>query len=167
MLKISVVIPVYNMEKYLEQCIRSIREQTLLDIELICINDGSTDGSLELLETYCGQDSRIRVITQENKGVGEARNRGIREAKGEYLAFMDPDDYYLDERILEDMYQAAVTHESQICGGSLSEDHKNGQWIRKEFQGTQNILLNKRGILSTKIINLIMDFSVLSIKGSF
>lgn len=135
MLKISVVIPVYNMEKYLEQCIKSIREQTLLDIELICINDGSTDSSLDLLEAYCEQDSRIRVITQENKGVGAARNRGIREAKGEYVAFMDPDDYYLDERILEDLYQAATAQGVQICGGSLSEDHKDGQWIRKEFLG--------------------------------
>ncbi len=135
MIKISVIIPVYNMEQYMEQCIDSVLGQTLEEIELICVNDGSTDSSLQILEKYKEKSEKVRIISQENQGVGNARNNGIKNAKGKYIAFMDPDDYYLDSKILEDLYQAAEEQNVMICGGSLSEDHKNGNWIRKEFLG--------------------------------
>ena len=135
MIKVSVVIPVYNMERYLEQCLDSVLGQTLEEIELICVNDGSTDNSLQILQKYKEKSQKISIVSQENQGVGKARNNGIEEAKGKYIAFMDPDDYYLDSKVLEDLYQAAEEQKVFICGGSLSEDHKNGQWIRKEFLG--------------------------------
>lgn len=89
---VSVVIPVYNTEMWLEECLDSIIRQTLREIEIICVNDGSTDRSSEILRTYAEADSRIRIICQENKGLSEARNTGVRTASGEYLYFMDSDD---------------------------------------------------------------------------
>lgn len=91
--KISVIIPVYNVEKYLPQCLDSITQQTFKDIEIICINDGSLDNSPAILEEYSNKDSRIKIINQQNKGLSEARNTGINEAKGEYISFVDSDDY--------------------------------------------------------------------------
>ena len=79
MIKISVIIPIYNMEEYLPQCLDSIVSQTLREIEILCIDDGSTDGSEEVLKLYCNRDSRIRVIKQNNQGVSCARNLGIEE----------------------------------------------------------------------------------------
>ena len=93
MVKISVVIPVYNVEKYLEQCLDSVIAQSFEDIEVICVNDGSTDSSLEILKRYADNDSRIKIISQKNKGAGAARNVGIENAAGEYVYFMDSDDY--------------------------------------------------------------------------
>lgn len=135
MTKVSVVIPVYNMEKYIKQCLDSVLGQTLQEIELVCVNDGSTDNSLQILEQYQKKSNKVHIINQENQGVGKARNKGIDEAAGEYIVFMDPDDYYLDDKILEDLYKAAKEQNVLICGGSLSEDHKDGKWIRKEFLG--------------------------------
>ena len=84
--KLSVIIPVYNVEKYLKRCLDSVINQTLKDIEILCINDGSTDDSLSILEEYKSKDSRIVVITQENKGLAATRNVGIENANGFTLA---------------------------------------------------------------------------------
>lgn len=89
---ISVIVPIYNAEKYLKNSLDSILEQTLKDIEIICINDGSTDGSLSILESYAAKDSRIILITQENAGVAQARNVGLKQATGQWIAFCDSDD---------------------------------------------------------------------------
>lgn len=86
--KITLIVPVYNVEKWLPQCMDSLVGQTLKDIEILCINDGSTDHSLDVLESYAAKDQRIRVISQQNAGQGAARNRGIREAKGAYVGFV-------------------------------------------------------------------------------
>ena len=93
MVKISVIIPVYNVEKYLRQCLDSICSQTFKDIEIICVNDGSADGSLDILKEYRENDERISIYTQENRGAGASRNLGIDHATGEYVYFMDSDDY--------------------------------------------------------------------------
>ena len=93
MVEISVIIPVYNSEKYLRGCLDSVISQSFNDIEIICVNDGSTDGSLSILESYQKQDSRIKIIQEENKGAGAARNLGIANATGKYTYFMDSDDY--------------------------------------------------------------------------
>ena len=103
MVKVSVIIPVYNVENYLEECLDSIINQTLKDIEIICINDGSTDSSLEILNDYASKDSRIKVLTQENCGVSVSRNHGIKLAIGEYIYFMDSDDI-LELTALEELY---------------------------------------------------------------
>lgn len=102
MVKISVIVPVYNTESYLRQCIDSILNQTFEDIEIICVNDGSTDGSLDILTDFEKRDTRVKVYTQENQGVGVARNRGLEYACGEYVYFMDSDDY-LNDNALEDV----------------------------------------------------------------
>ena len=89
---ISVIVPVYNVEEYLEECLESIKHQTYTDIEVILVNDGSTDNSKEICEKYCRQDNRFKLINQENQGLSEARNVGIRESIGEYIYFVDSDD---------------------------------------------------------------------------
>lgn len=92
--KVSVIIPVYNTEKYLRQCLDSVINQTLTDIEIICVDDGSTDSSLEILREYEQKGSRIKVLQQENQYAGVARNRGLDIASGEYLLFLDSDDVF-------------------------------------------------------------------------
>ncbi len=93
MTKFSIIVPVYNVEKYLKECLDSIVNQTFGDFEIICINDESTDRSLDILKEYSEHDSRFVVISQKNQGQGVARNKGINLAKGEYVLFVDPDDW--------------------------------------------------------------------------
>ena len=113
--KISVIVPVYNTIKYLKQCIDSLLSQTLGDFEVICVDDGSTDGSLELLREYEKSDERIKVLQHENDGCGaaNARNMGIKEAKGEYLIFLDSDDFF-HEQLLEKTYKRATEVSADI-----------------------------------------------------
>ena len=92
MTKISVIIPVYNVEKYLKECLNSVINQTLKDLEIICVNDGSIDNSLKIMKEYALKDPRIKILSQKNQGVSEARNFGIKNATGEYVAFLDADD---------------------------------------------------------------------------
>ncbi len=119
-IKISVIIPVYNMENSIAECLDSIQKQTLQEIEIICVNDGSTDSSLEVLEEYKKRDARMQIITTENRGSGPARNTGICTAKGEYIAFMDVDDFYPKSDVLETLYTVAVEKEADVCGGSMA-----------------------------------------------
>ena len=90
---VSVIVPVYNAADYLAECLDSLLEQTLKEIEIICIDDGSTDSSLEILRSYEQRDSRVAVLKQNNAGPGAARNNGIEAARGEYLYFLDADDF--------------------------------------------------------------------------
>lgn len=104
-MKISVIVPVYNCEPYVERCIRSIMEQTYTNLEIICINDGSTDNSGKVLDRLCREDSRIHVIHQQNAGVSAARNRGLDTATGELITFVDSDD-----AIEMDMYETLLQY---------------------------------------------------------
>ena len=106
MCKLSVIIPVYNVESYLKECLDSVCNQTLEDIEIICIDDGSTDNSLNILKEYASSDSRIKIISKENGGQATARNLGIREACGEYIAFVDSDDF-IKPTMFEKLYSKA------------------------------------------------------------
>ena len=117
MVKVSVIIPVYNVEKSLRQCLESLLGQTLEDIELLCINDGSTDGSLEILEEYASKDERVKIFDKENEGQGVGRNIGIKNATGEFIAFVDPDDW-VEPEMYEKMYNQAKKINSQVvfCG---------------------------------------------------
>ena len=92
--KISIIMPTYNVQDYLPAAMESVINQTFSDIEIICINDGSTDNSLQILEDYARKDNRIKIIDQQNQGVSAARNKGIENANGEYIMFLDPDDTY-------------------------------------------------------------------------
>lgn len=103
---VSVIIPVYNVEKYLNQCLDSVLNQTLQDIEVICVNDSSTDGSLAILEEYAKKDERVTVVTQPNSGAGAARNKGLSLAAGKYLSFLDSDDFF-EPDMLELAYNKA------------------------------------------------------------
>ena len=120
MIKVSVIIPIYNAERYLSECLDSVLSQTLRDIEIICIDDGSTDSSPIIVQTRKMTDSRIISVRQENSGSGKARNLGLTLASGEYVAFMDADDYYPHNDVLEKMYSAAVSKKVLVCGGGLA-----------------------------------------------
>ena len=114
---VSVIVPVYNVALFLADCLESIIHQTLQNIEIIAINDGSTDKSPEILKQYAQKDKRIKIITQENKGLSAARNVGINEAQGEFISFVDSDDW-IDPTFLEKLYQSAIAHKADIacCG---------------------------------------------------
>ena len=103
MAKISIIVPVYNNEKFLEKCLNSLINQTLKNIEIICINDESTDKSLQLLEKFANIDKRIQIINQTHSGPSIARNKGIKKAKGEYIGFVDSDDW-VDLNFFEQLY---------------------------------------------------------------
>lgn len=118
MAKVSIIVPVYNVEKYLRKCLDSLINQTLKEIEIICINDGSTDKSLEILEEYKNRDSRIILLNQENSGQSIARNNGIKKATGEYIGFVDPDDW-VDLDYYEKLYNAANTNDTDIAVGGI------------------------------------------------
>ena len=113
MVKVSVIIPVYNTEKYLRECLDSVVNQTLQDIEIICINDGSTDNSLGILKEYEKLDNRIRIISQQNQGQSVARNCGIVESRGQFIYFMDSDDY-LELTALEESYEISKRNNLDI-----------------------------------------------------
>jgi len=105
--KVSVIIPIYNVEQYLRKCLGSVINQTLKDIEIICVNDGSTDGSLQILQEYEQKDDRIKIIDKANSGYGDSMNKGLDAATGEYIGIVEPDDY-----IDKDMY--LVLHDVAI-----------------------------------------------------
>ena len=96
---VSVIIPVYKAEDFIRKCVGSVTAQTLKDIEIICVDDGSPDNSLEILKELAAEDSRVKVISQPNGGAGAARNNGLRHATGEYLSFLDADDYWEPQKL--------------------------------------------------------------------
>lgn len=123
--KISIIVPIFNEELYLEQCLNSLINQTFSNIEIICVNDGSTDGSIEILENYHEIDSRIKIISQKNYGVSAARNNGINHAKGEYILFVDADDW-LDLNTCDELYVNAISNDSDIVlFNSVKEDEND------------------------------------------
>ncbi|MDE7468829.1 MAG: glycosyltransferase family 2 protein, partial [Desulfovibrionaceae bacterium] len=106
---VSIIIPVYNVEKYLEECLESACKQTLKDIEIICVDDGSTDRSREIIVSYAERDPRIYLIDSPHGGASSARNRGIEHARGTYIQFLDSDDY-IEPMMSSIMYTTITTH---------------------------------------------------------
>ena len=121
--KVSVIIPVYNAEKYIGECLDSLRRQTLKNIEIICVDDGSKDGTLEILQKYAAEDKRIKVFCQENQYAGAARNFGMDNASGRYMLFLDADDFF-DENLLEKTYREAERCQAEVVlfGGQSYDD---------------------------------------------
>ena len=115
---ISVIVPIYNVEPYLSQCLDSIISQTLADIEIICVNDGSTDNSLQILQKYAAQDNRIKIINQPNQGLSAARNSGIDVATGEFIGFVDSDDYIAPD-FYETLYTVAKKYKANIAASNI------------------------------------------------
>lgn len=113
MLDVSVIIPVYNAEEHLTECLQSVCGQTLKNIEIICVNDGSTDKSAQILADFAKADSRVRVLKQENAGAGAARNFGLREARGQYLSFLDADDFF-EPDMLEKAFNKALSDSADV-----------------------------------------------------
>ena len=112
---VSVIVPVYNVASFLPRCLESVQRQTLKKLEIICVDDGSTDDSCKIIEHLQAMDSRIHLICQEHAGPGVARNLGIASAKGEYVSFLDSDDYYYETDALEKMYIAAKENKANVC----------------------------------------------------
>lgn len=109
MIKVSIIVPIYNVEIYLEECLDSILNQTLKDIEIICVNDGSTDSSLTILKDYAERDNRIKIIDKKNSGYGHSMNVGIDNAIGKYIGIVEPDDY-IKSTMYEELYNLAETY---------------------------------------------------------
>lgn len=128
MVKISVIIPVYNVEKYLEECIMSICNQTFKDFEIVIIDDGSSDNSISILKKYAKMDDRIRLFVQENKGISATRNKGLLEAQGIYILFVDSDDYILPNT-LDVLWENALKTDADIVLGNAwsfyNDDYSN------------------------------------------
>jgi glycosyltransferase involved in cell wall biosynthesis len=116
--KISVIIPVYNVEEYLEECVRSVMNQSLKDIEIILVNDGSPDGCPKIMDKLAAEDERIRIINQENSGLSAARNAGYRSSNGEYVHFLDSDDYIKDG-MYQEMYEYATKNDLDLVKSNL------------------------------------------------
>jgi len=131
--KVSIIIPVYNAERDLEQCLSNALEQSERAIEVIAIDDGSTDGSAEILEKSQNLDSRVVVLSQENAGSGRARNAGLKAANGRFVAFLDSDDWYPDRETLAKLYRAADANGALICGGSFCRITEDG--FQTQFSG--------------------------------
>ncbi|MFI3212380.1 MAG: glycosyltransferase [Eubacteriales bacterium] len=151
---ISIIIPVYNGEKYIERCIMSICNQTCKDVEIILIDDGSTDNSLMVCQQLSKVYSFITVIHQDNAGVSSARNRGLERANGEYITFVDIDDW-LKPTILESMLKVAVNEQSQltICGFEECRENQFQQEQQKDDTPIGNVkLLNKSDYVSDYLL---------------
>ncbi len=147
--KVSVIIPVYNTEDYLRQCLDSVCSQTLDDIEIICVNDGSTDSCGDILAEYSKKDQRIKVLQQQNKGAGVARNTGLKAARAKYLYFLDPDDY-IDKSLLAravariDKLQAdVVVFESYELNAKTSQVRRMDWLFHKEWVPAQEPFSHK------------------------
>ena len=125
MTKVSVIIPVYNAETYLRECLDSVASQTLSDIEIICVNDGSTDSSPEILREYASRDDRFVIIDKQNEGYGRGMNDGFDRASGEYIGIVESDDYILPE-MYEELYDRAVKHDLDLIKADFYRFHDEG-----------------------------------------
>lgn len=128
---ISIIVPVYNVEKYLEQCIDSLVNQTYKNIEIIIVNDGSTDSSGELCDKLAKRDSRINVVHKKNAGLGFARNTGLEFVKGKYVTFIDSDDF-ADVDLIENLYNEIILNNADTCIGGFKRVNDDGKVLYKE-----------------------------------
>lgn len=127
--QISILVPIYNVQDYLQQCLESLTNQTLRDLEIICINDGSTDKSLSIIKHFQKSDSRIKLINKSNSGYGDSMNRGLAKARGKYIGIVEPDDY-IDLDAFEKLYSYADTFDAEVVRANYyfnrnGEDQKN------------------------------------------
>lgn len=157
--KVSVIIPVYNVEKYLERCLDSVLAQTFQDFEVICVNDGSTDNSLEILQQYVQKDERVKILNQENKGLSEARNVALDVAIGEFIAFADSDDFYVPN-FLELLLKSQKDTGVDIVGCDFQKIYKTTDILTsvfgvhpKVYQDALKVLLHKDNFIHFNVWN--------------
>lgn len=136
MVKVSVIVPVYNTEKYLAKCLDSLVNQTLTDIEIIIVNDGSPDNSQEIIDDYTQRFPQIKAFKKPNGGLSDARNFGIEKASGEFIGFVDSDDY-VDLKMFESMYEKATLHDAEIVLCDLEKVNEKGEAFRPLPQSPQ------------------------------
>lgn len=127
--KVSVLVPIYNVEKFLQQCLESVVEQTLREIEIICINDGSTDSSAEIIREFAEKDDRIVVIDKPNSGYGDSMNQGLARARGEYIGIVESDDW-IDTHAFEDLYRIAKMNDADVVRANYYQNYKG---VDKKF----------------------------------
>lgn len=145
--KISYILPCYNVENYIATCLESLIKQTLKEIEIICINDGSTDDTLSVIKSYQSKDNRIKVVTSHNQGPGYARNLGIDIALGEYINFVDPDDY-LDKKTAEISYNKIKKFDTDVLSYNANVVKKGKiKQILYYFTKQDNVVLKTEDIL--------------------
>ena len=152
--KVSVVVPIYNVEKYLEKCVNSLLAQTLEDIEIILVNDGSTDNSGNLAKEFANQNpDKVKYYEKENGGLADARNFGMQYAQGEYIAFLDSDDY-IDKDAYQEMYKKAVEENSDFVECDFIWEYPKKSKIdqREYFFGKKEMLINIRVVAWNKLI---------------
>ena len=140
--KVSVIVPVHDKGAYLAECLASIECQTLRNLEIICIDDASTDDSLAICKSFAGQDDRFRIVElPENRGAAAARNTGIEMAAGDFIMFMDADDWYPRNTTIERLYRAAVDNDVLIAGGMMSEYDTKRQKLRENYEDAGHLEL--------------------------
>ncbi|MDC0703002.1 glycosyltransferase family 2 protein [Priestia sp. AB] len=122
--KVSIIVPIYNMESYLDRCLDSLLGQNLREVDIIAVNDGSTDSTLQILNEYAKKDHRIKIINRNNRGVSSARNEGIKAATGDFIGFVDPDDW-IDSRMYETMYNTAIKDKADIVMCTYTREFGN------------------------------------------
>ena len=157
--KISVIVPVYNAEKYLHRCVDSILNQTYLNLEIILVDDGSPDNCPQICEDYLKRDNRIKVFHQENKGASGARNNGLRNATGEYIAFVDSDDW-LDLEMYSEMMKLMGSHEQQVVECNLvnrfedtdeKPEHKRKVVVQDSLTAMTRVIANQHFSACTRL----------------
>lgn len=159
--KVSVIVPVYNTEKYLKDCLNSLVNQTLKDIEIIIINDGSTDKSLELLNDYASKYKNIIIINKKNEGQAIARNLGIKSANGEYIAFVDSDDY-IELNMFEELYKdSEKKYDIVMCNFYKTFENYEEKGMIETFADNDNVLPQEYAITSPGPCNKIYKTSFL------
>jgi glycosyltransferase involved in cell wall biosynthesis len=158
-IKISVIIPVYNAEKFIAQCIESLLVQTLEECEFIFINDGSTDSSLNIINKFQKVDSRIKLIEQKNQGVSIARNQGLKVAKGEYIGFVDADDY-IEKDMFEQLYTTAKVGDYDVVITNF-ESELSGTKIAVKYHFPMNEYLTK-GYIDEEILPYLLKSNKLN-----
>ena len=149
---ISIIVPVYNVEKYLKKCVYSILNQSYKNLEVILVNDGSTDNSGKICDELSREDSRINVYHKDNGGLSDARNYGVAKANGEYVGFVDSDDY-IDQYMYENLYKAIRKYNTQIAECGITRVYKNNK-LRPHYDGEEySLVVDREGYLKEYLEN--------------
>ncbi len=152
-IKLSIIVPVYNAEIYLDKCIASLLSQTVENFEILLVNDGSTDSSLEICNRYASKDKRIRVFSQENSGQSKARNVGLDNAVGEFITFVDSDDW-VDSDYYEKLIRAAVLYNADVACGSIIRERKNSRKFRINYTDERCFVFAQDKIDAARVPNM-------------
>lgn len=155
MAKVSIIVPVYNVERYVRRCLNKLIDQTLKEIEIIVVDDGSTDNSAQIVKEYAKKDNRIKYYRKENGGLSDARNYGLKQATAPYIAFLDSDDY-VDVTMYEKMYKKAKKDESDMVECNFiwkypRHKHKNKKDIGKKYSNQSKMLERARVVAWNKL----------------